>query len=254
MPIIVPETALSSGFRNEPVGTHTSRTLMLREITTLFAATDAQTSYQAIRRLIVEDNIALKATLATRKETFRRLAELYGLRNDLVLYRALRELWNADRAEQPLLAMLCALARDPLLRVTAPFVLEQPEGQTVTRLQLEEQVREAYPDRYAATTRAALGSHTLSSWEQSGHLQGRRLHRVRARAVSGPAAAAYALMLGYLCEGRGAFLFETLWARALDTSAVDLDAMAFAAAQRGWLDYRRLGDVCELRFPQLLRA
>ena len=32
-----------------------------------------------------------------------------------------------------------------------------------------------------------------------------------------------------------------------------LDAHAFAAAQRGWLDYRRIGDVAEFGFRYLLR-
>jgi hypothetical protein len=121
--IAVPVPALSRGFHNEPIGTHTSRTMMLREVSVLFAATNATTSYDDIRRLIVDDNITLKSTLSTRKETFRRLKELYGLRTDILLYRALRDLWDANAEEQPVLAILCALARDPLLRVTAPFVL-----------------------------------------------------------------------------------------------------------------------------------
>ena len=36
-----------------------------------------------------------------------------------VLFRGLRDLWDADEAAQPLLALLCSLARDPLLRATA---------------------------------------------------------------------------------------------------------------------------------------
>jgi hypothetical protein len=253
MQIYVPETAFQYGFRDEPVGTHTSRTMMLRDVTALFAASDAETPYEKLRMLVIDDNITLKATLSTRKETFRRLAELYGLRNDLVLYRALRRLWDANANERPLLAILCALARDPLLRATAPYILNQSEGQTVTQVQLQEQVAQNYPDRYTAGVLKRLAKNSISSWEQSGHLQG-RLHKVRGRAVSGPACAAYALLLGYLCEARGMRLFETFWARALDASPANLDSLAFAASQRGWLDYRRLGDVCELRFPQLIET
>ena len=253
MDIPVPDAARSHGFRNEPLGTHTSRTIMLREVTAVFAATDPHTSFEAIRRLVVDDNITLKDTLSTRKETFRRLSELYGLRDNIILYRALRDLWEAAPEERPLLAMLCALARDPLLRVTAPFVLEQAEGQPVSKLQLEEQIALAYPSRYEPGILSGMGRRTISSWQQSGHLQG-RLHKVRARAVSGPANVAYGLLLGHLCGLRGTFLFETLWARALDTSEANLDALAFAASQRGWLKYHRLGDVCELRFSHLMRA
>ena len=123
----------------------------------------------------------------------------------------------------------------------------------MTKTQMEEQIAAAFPARYQPGVLAGLGRRTISSWEQSGHLRG-RLHKVRARAVSGPAGAAYALLLGYLCGQRGAFLFETLWSKALDTSPDNLDALAFAASQRGWLEYRRLGDVCELRFSCLMRA
>ncbi len=253
MQIFVPETALAFGFNNRSTGAHISKTMMLREAKMLFAAATPQTSYEEMRGLVVEDNITLKKTLSTRKETFQRLTQLYGLRNEILLYRALRDVWDAEEAEQPLLALLCTMARDPLLRNTASLVLEKTEGESVTRQEMVDVTKAAYPGVYAATSCESVGKHTISSWRQSGHLQGRR-YKLRSRAVSGAASAAYALLLGYLCDQRGAFLFETLWAKTLDTSAGNIDALAFAASQRGWLEYRRLGAVCELRFSHLMRS
>ena len=49
-------------------------------------------------------------------------------------------------------------------------------------------------------------------------------------------------------------MFETFWARVLDLSPIELDALAFGASQRGWIDYRRAGDVVEIGFSYLMRG
>jgi hypothetical protein len=76
---------------------------------------------------------------------------------------------------------------------------------------------------------------------------------VRAAAACGPAATAYALLLGYLCNARGAALFETYWARITDAPMARLHEQAFAASRLGWLEYRHAGDVTDVRFAYLLR-
>jgi hypothetical protein len=226
--------------------------MMLRELSLLFAASSPEADYTELRWLVLDENVLLKKTASNRKEVFSRLVELYGLRREIQLYRALRDLWQANENERPMLAILCALARDPLLRVTAPVVLEQPEGSSVTPQMLEAQVVTVYPDRYSPIMLARIGQNTISSWAQSGHLSG-RLKKIRRRAVSGPASTAYALLLGYLCGVCGVLLFETFWANVLDVSPGTLDAQAFAASQRGWIDYRRIGDVADVGFSFLMR-
>jgi hypothetical protein len=67
----------------------------------------------------------------------------------------------------------------------------------------------------------------------------------------GPASVTFALLLGYLCGARGALLFSTAWAALLELPEHQWDALTFAAAQRGWLDYRRIGEVVEITFPWL---
>ena len=64
-----------------------------------------------------------KRTVSTRRLTNQRLAELYGLDPSIPVFRVLRKLWDRDAAGRPLLAIQCAIARDPLLAATAPAIL-----------------------------------------------------------------------------------------------------------------------------------
>lgn len=248
----ITEGALGYGFVISPIGTHTSKTMMLTELSRLFAASLPEIGYAELRRLVVEDNVTLKATVVTRKDTFRRLAQLYALRPERVVYRALRDLWPTSAVEQPVLALLCALARDPLLRATAPVVLNAAEGDVLTPQLLEAAIDAHFPGRYSPIVRARVGQNTISSWAQSGHLVGHRT-KTRVRLQPGPAATAYALLLGCLCGDRGTALLDTFWSKVLDSTPTALDGLAFAAHQRGWLNYRRIGPVAEIDFPFLLR-
>ena len=250
---VIPKDALGYGLLIAPVGTHTSKTMMLIELSRLLAASPPETGYAELRCLVVEDNATLKATVVTRKDTFRRLAQLYALRPERVLYRALRDLWAASAEEQPVIALLCALARDPLLRATAPVVLNAVEGDVLTPQMLEAAIDTHFPGRYSPVVRARVGQNTISSWAQSGHLVGYRT-KTRVRLHPGPAATTYALLLGYLCGDRGAALLDTFWARVLDSTPTALDGLAFMSHQRGWLDYRRIGNVAEIDFRFLLRS
>ena len=250
--IIVPESSLRFGFDNGPGGPHASRTMMLAELRALLATCLPSTSYAQYGAAIVEQNVLLKRTEATRRESLRRLRELYGLNRSLTVFRALRDLWDEAPVEQPRLALLAALARDSLLRATAAPILTAQPGAHITPAMLAEAIAEQFPDRLNAMSRASIGRHAAATWTQAGHLKGRS-NKVRAAAVCGPATATYALLLGYLCGARGAALFETFWTRITDASAMQLHAQAFAAARLGWLEYRHAGDVTEVRFAYLLR-
>jgi len=245
-----PTEALRFGFVNSPVGTHGSRTIILMELRLLFAACSASATLQDYRSAVIENNILLKGTAATRRESFRRLRELYALSGDALLFRALRELWT-DRDAQPLLALLCACARDPLLRATAGTILITPLHAPVTPHMLSRAVDEVFPGRYNPTSLANIGRHTASSWKQSGHVRG-RLRAIRSAAASQPTTVAYALLLGYLCGARGDALFETLWARLLDAPVYVLRNQAVAASHLGWIDYRHSGDVTDIGFRHFL--
>jgi hypothetical protein len=56
---------------------------MLSELHHLFAATSRDATYDDYRCAIVDENVLGKRTMATRKESLRRLCELYGLSPEL---------------------------------------------------------------------------------------------------------------------------------------------------------------------------
>src|SRR5688572_24162081 len=87
-------TLIAAGFRFGERGTHTSRTIMLQELTELVAAVSARADRTDYTSAIVDENILGKPTTATRRLTSQRLAELYGLDRRLALFRVLRRLWD----------------------------------------------------------------------------------------------------------------------------------------------------------------
>jgi hypothetical protein len=250
--IDVPEAALAFGFTNDRVGVHTSRTIMLAELRHLLAACPVESTLADYRAAVIDENVLLKRTGTTREASFYWLRTLYGLDPAVLLFRALRDLWGVDAGAQPLLALLAAAAREPLLRATAEAILGAPVGMPVTADMLAEAVDAEFPGRYSPRTLAHIGKNAAASWTQSGHLVG-RAPKVRARAESSPATVAYALLVGYLSGARGEASFATPWARLLDAPTHVLHEQAMAAARDGWIEYRRAGGVTEVEFRHLLR-
>jgi hypothetical protein len=237
---------------DESGGTHTSRTIMLRELRLLLASCQSDAEPEDYVAAIVEENVLGKKSENTRARSLRYLRELYVLDRRSVLFRGLRDLWDADEAAQPLLALMCSLARDPLLRATAGPVLDIPLGGQVDAGMLSAAVAERYPDSYSEAVRNKVGRNASSSWTQSGHLHGRST-KTRTQAVCRPAAVAFASMIGYLTDARGQGLLRTVWGRALDAPDHVVFEHAFAAAQRGWIEFRRAGEIIDVGFGWLLR-
>ena len=50
----------------------------------------------------------------------------------MLVFRALNDLWYADDSAQPMIALLCSTARDPISGAMTPFVLRLPISATVT--------------------------------------------------------------------------------------------------------------------------
>ena len=109
------QAAYDAGFRFGHVGTHTTRTMMAVELGTAFAVVPDTASRADYSAAIIDQNCLAKPTLATRRATNQRLGELYALDPTVPLFRVIRRLWGIDTAGRPLLALLCAIARDPLL-------------------------------------------------------------------------------------------------------------------------------------------
>lgn len=200
---------------------------------------------------IIEHNALGKQTAATRKLTAQRLTELYLLESSAPLFRVLRRFWQDDVPGRPLLALLCALARDPLLRATAEPVISMTSGEELSRQKITDAIRSAVGGRLNDSTLDKVVRNTSSSWSQSGHLQG-RVRKFRKVVRPTPLATAYALMLGYLEGLRGGRLFETNWTRVLDASPAELRNIAAEAKRLSGLDLKAAGDVIEVGFTTVL--
>ena len=248
----VPRSASNFGLRIEPTGTHLSSTLKLEELRVLLASRPVPATGDAYRAAIIEQNLLGKPTASARRITFERLRELYGLDPNMLVFRALKDLWDADGGAQPMIALLCSTARDPILRAMTPFVLRLPMGVTVTPHEFAEEAEYQFPGKFVATSRERLGRNVSSSWEKAGLLSGQQTKK-RARPRARPTSLAYALLLGDLCGKRGQALFTTLWANMLDAPIHELKALAVTASRQGWIEYRAAGDVVEVSFRHLMR-
>jgi hypothetical protein len=240
-----------AGFRWGQKGTHTSRTIMLDELRLVFAICPPDATRDDYLSAIHEDNCLGKRTAATRKLSSQRLSELYGLDPEVPLFRVMRRCWYANRDGHATLALLLALARDPLLRITAPPVLRMRPGEELARQQMTDALDRAVGSRLSESTLDKVVRNAASSWTQSGHLNGRG-RKVRQRVVPTPATTAYALLLGYFAGMRGAALFESLWAQVLDAPADELMHLAVDARRLGFLDMSQSGGVIDVSFSRLL--
>ncbi len=235
-------------------GTNTSHTIIVPALQQLLAAVGHEPDSADFERAVLVDNVLGKATTESRSRTLRYLRELYLLRQSSILFRALRDLWSDDPAGQPLLAGLCALARDASFRASAGAIITTSPGDRLRSHDLGQAVEVVFPDAYSEATLAKIGRNTFSSWEQTGHLEAaERTEKKRKRAVCTPAATAFALMLGYLEGVRGGALLDTLWARVLDHPRSHVLDLAVAASQRGLIDFRHSGGVIDVGFNELLR-
>jgi hypothetical protein len=241
------------GFRWGKKGTHTSRTIMLGELQTLLAHCQPDASPKDYATAVIENNCLGKRTLATRKLSLQRLSELYALDANVLLFRNMRQFWYADRFGQTILPLLLALARDPLLRVTAPPVLRMRPGEELARQPLIDALNRAVGNRLNESTLDKVVRNAASSWTQSGHLKGRN-RKVRQCVAPTAASTAYALLLGYLAGTRGAALFEATWAKVLDAPPAELMNLAMDARRLGFLDMSQSGGMVEVSFSRLLSS
>ena len=241
------------GFSFEKGGAHTARTMMLDELRSLLSFIDSPDATKAdYSKAIMEDNCLGKRSGKTRHLTFRHLVDLYSLDSSHILFRALRFFWTRDQLAQPLLALLCAYARDSLLRMTAPYILGIPEGNISSREALEGFIENQQPGRFSPATLKSTAQNINSTWTKSGHLRG-SAKKTRARAQASPASLAYVLLLGHLQGERGQALFQTEYAKLLDCSLEHSLELAEEAGRRGWIVFKRIGNVMEVQFPSLIR-
>ena len=240
------------GFSFKRGGAHTSRTMMIAELGALLRHVDwPEAAKSDYLRAIDDENCLGKRSGKTRILTFRHLADLYSLNHTNVLFRALVYIWNRDPDGRPLLALLCTNSRDSIFRSTAPFILPRPDGATISRESLEEFIDNQEPGRFSKATLRSTAQNINSTWTKSGHLCG-RVRKVRTRVNPTAGSVSYALLLGYLTGARGQTLFQTEYAKLLDCSFDEAIELAENASRKGWIVFKRVGDVIEVLFPNLI--
>lgn len=237
-------------------GAHTSRTMLLADLSSVLANCPAASSLAEYRSAIVDDNVAGKDSLSSRQRTFRYLRELYRLDSGDAPFRAMLRLWARDPQGRPQIALLMACANDQALSATSSGILSLSPGERATSEGLAEAVEREFPGSYSPSVRAKIGRNALSSWTQAGYL-----HRSSPRAPArrqpidpSPGAVAMALVLGSAAGLTGERLFDTPHTALLDTSSATLHDRTHEGARKGWLEYRSRGMVTEVGLAALLAS
>ena len=247
------ESLTKLGYRLGRGGTHAARTMMFDELSVLFEHTSPDTTRDAYREEVVSLNILGKPTQKSRALTFRHLAELYGLDPAIPVFRVFRKLWALDEAARPLLALMLALVRDPLLQLSEAFVLAKAEGESVRREEVEEFIAASEPDRFSAASLKSISQNINGSWTQAGFMVG-KVRKVRTAPKVTPTNITYALFLSHLEGLTGQRLFSSRWMTLLCSSPGELEALANSASHRGQIVFLNAGGVKEVRFPGFLTA
>jgi hypothetical protein len=162
----------------------------------------------------------------------------------------MRNLWRLDERGQPLLALLVALARDPLLAVTAPAVIPLKAGEEFARGPMRQALRDAVGIRLNDDTLDKVARNAASSWSQAGHLTGRTF-KVRGLVQPTFATVALAMLLAYTCGGRGEALLDSDWLKAIDCQPSQARALAIDAKRHGLIDLRMAGEVIDVDFDRM---
>ena len=213
--IIATDRVKLAGVRFGASGTHTSRTMMTTELMEVLRVVPVAANRSEYEKAVVDENCLGKSTTSNRRLTYRRMSELYGLNPSLPLFAVLRRLWDLDVAGRPVIALQCALARDPMLRGTSTYILSMPVGSQLLSSEYVASIREHIESTMNDGVLDQVRRNANASWCQTGHLEGRVTKR--RKAVGAPfGAVAFALWLGSL-EGRvGDDLLASFWMRHFD--------------------------------------
>ena len=247
----VSEPAAEFGLVAGRSGPHSSRTMTLEELDRLLDAVPPDAEFAQYEVAVVDDNLLLKATLANRKGTLRRLRELYTLDKSVPLFRVFRKLWDLDVSSGPLLALLVAYARDPLLRATAAAVLETPVDAELMRQSVCKAIAMFSDGGMSDSTIDKVARNTSSSWSQAGHLIG-RVRKIRKLVQPTPTTVTLAMLLAYANGQRGKSLLSNEFIRLLDADAETARSRAIDARRVGLIGLRESGEVFDVGFTPLL--
>ncbi len=229
------------GVKRAGGGAHQSKTMMLLDLSALMAS--GRTDQPATA--IVGDNLLGKPSIRAREAALYRLHQLYGVGSKDALWRVLCALWQRDIASRPLIALLIALARDPMLRDGSAAVLDASPGERVRWPAIAAAFDQISPGRLGEKMAKSLAQNAASSWTQAGFLKG-AVRKERVRSVPTPTVAALAAVIASLSGFGGQRLLESRWLAVLDRPVEDRVSLLRQAEGLGLLRVRSAGDVLEI--------
>ena len=242
------------GFKPEGGGAHLSRTIMVQELSMLFeflSLPEART--HEYKDAIINQNCLGKRSGNTRKLTFGHLKDLYALDPDVPVFKAMRFFWARDEKSRPMLALLCAIARDPILRHIAPKIINIRLEEEVPRETVEQFISEAFPNRFSSATLKSTAQNINSSLSKAGLLKG-RVRKFRKKPELSIGVTAYATCLARMEGNQGLSLFDNVYTNALNHPREMLIEQAELASAKGWMVFKHVGNVMEVDFPKLIDA
>ena len=237
----------SFGIKLSGGGAHQSKTMMFRELEALISA--GASTPEEFRSAAIDENVIGKGTSNTRRLTFRHLDSLYGLLDQPPLAKVLLKMWPSDVQGRRLRALLVALARDPILRETAPPIISVSVGQSLQYPWLQDALLATFAERFSQKTLRSLAQNCASSWTQCGHLKG-AVKKLRQRVTPTPATVAFAALIATASGFGGPAILSSGWMKVLDLGPEQaLDALRRAEAI-GLARVRSAGDVTEISVRQ----
>lgn len=239
------------GFSKASGGGHSARSMMFLEMRILVGAMPLSITKDDFSKAIVEENVLEKPTLSSRKKSLRHLGELYGLDPTKALFRVLWELGHIDSDSLPQLCLVCAYARDPILRYSFELVRTLRFGEVIERADMERHLEKGFAGRFSPTTMASMAKNVNTTWTFGGHLAG-KVKKVRRFPEPRPISAAYAMFVGYLTGLRGERLLDSTFAALVSSNRSQLQSALALASARGLLSIKQAAGIVEFDFSNLL--
>ena len=238
------------GFRFGTAGPHSARSMMIEELKTLLLGRPESANLDDYREDIEVFNVLHKPTENARKYTFQPISTLYGLSPDIPLFKIFRQWWELSSESQSMLALQLAIARDPILRTSAKVILPLQLGERLHREQVEDFLKQEYPDKYSAASLKSIAQNINGTWTQASYLEGKaKKHRIQPKATY--VNLAYALFLAH-CHGlSGQRMFDSFWCQMLSQDKEHLFELAHRASLRGLINFKQVSEVIEVTFPNI---
>ena len=200
-----------------------------------------------VKKAIVVENCLSKKSQNNREITYRNLHVLYILDSSSFLFRAFQYYWWKDENARRLLAFLVCYKTDPMVSIVTQSILEFQENKPVPIEHTKEQIKNRLSSKLTDTTLLSLTQNLRSTLTQTGHLSGKQ-KKIRTRPNLSSGAVCFSLLLGYLEGVRGELLFQTDYMKAIECSPERGYNFAFEASSKGWIDFKKAGNVVDVRF------